>query len=185
MTPPRRSIATMFPAIIFIAIALALWFGLFLNPALIPSVMINKPVPQFELPAIANIGLPGLSSVDLKRGKVTLVNVWASWCIPCRDEQPVLLALARRGDLVLVGINNKDEPANAKAFLDSMGNPFSAIGSDLAGRTTIDFGSYGVPESFLIDGNGIIRYKIIGGITAQNLTVDLPREIFKAAKQLN
>jgi cytochrome c biogenesis protein CcmG, thiol:disulfide interchange protein DsbE len=181
MTPPRRSIATIFPAIIFLVIALALWVGLYRNPALIPSVMINKPVPQFDLPAIANVGVPGLSSADLQQGHVTLVNVWASWCIPCREEQPVLLELAKRQDLKLVGINNKDDPAKARAFLGETGNPFSAIGSGLAGRATIDFGSYGVPESFLIDGKGIIRYKIIGGITARNLNVDLPREIAKAA----
>jgi cytochrome c biogenesis protein CcmG, thiol:disulfide interchange protein DsbE len=185
VTAPRRSLATAFPVLIFLVIALALWFGLFLNPALIPSVLINKPAPEFNLPAIAEVGVPGLSSAELKKGKVTFVNVWASWCIPCRQEQPVLLELAKRSDIELVGINNKDEPANARAFLSAMGNPFAAIGSDLNGRTTIDFGTYGVPESFLIDGNGIIRFKIIGGITAENLNVDLPREIAKAAKPLN
>jgi cytochrome c biogenesis protein CcmG, thiol:disulfide interchange protein DsbE len=185
MIAPRRSIATIFPVIIFLAIALALWFGLFRNPSLIPSVLINRPVPEFNLPAIANMEVPGLSSADLKKGGVTLVNVWASWCIPCREEQPVLLELAKRHDLNLVGINNKDDPANASTFLATMGNPFKAIGSDITGRATIDFGTYGVPESFLIDGNGIIRFKIIGGITAEMLNVELPKQIELAKTALN
>jgi cytochrome c biogenesis protein CcmG, thiol:disulfide interchange protein DsbE len=168
------------PLIIFIAIAIAMWLGLDRNPSLIPSVMINKPVPPFNLPAITEVSVPGLASSDFAQGQVTLVNIWGSWCVPCREEQPILLELAKRKDVRIVGIDNKDEPANAKAFLDSMGNPFSAIGSDMNGRVTIDFGTYGVPETFLVDGKGIIRYKIIGGITAENLNIDLPREITKA-----
>jgi cytochrome c biogenesis protein CcmG, thiol:disulfide interchange protein DsbE len=168
------------PLIIFIAIAIAMWLGLDRNPSFIPSVMINKPVPPFNLPAITEASVPGLASSDLAQGQVTLVNIWGSWCVPCREEQPILLELAKRKDVKIVGIDNKDEPANAKAFLDSMGNPFSAIGSDMNGRVTIDFGTYGVPETFLVDGKGIIRYKIIGGIRAENLNVDLPREITKA-----
>jgi cytochrome c biogenesis protein CcmG, thiol:disulfide interchange protein DsbE len=170
------------PLVLFIAVAIAMWLGLDRNPSLIPSVMIDKPAPEFDLPAIADVGVPGLSSASLKQGKVTLVNVWASWCVPCREEQPILLELAKRTDVQLVGINNKDEPANARAFLGSMGNPFRAIGSDINGRATIDFGTYGVPETFLVDGKGIIRYKIIGGITVEHLKVDLPREITKIIK---
>jgi cytochrome c biogenesis protein CcmG, thiol:disulfide interchange protein DsbE len=173
------------PVILFLVFGVTIWLGLFRNPTLIPSVLIGKPVPEFSLPPISKLNMPGLNSSDLKKGKVTLVNIWASWCIPCRTEQPVLLELAKRTDLQLVGINNKDDPENARNFLGAMGNPFVAIGADPAGRTTIDFGTYGVPESFLVDGSGVIRYKIIGGITAQNLNVDLPREISKAAIPAN
>jgi cytochrome c biogenesis protein CcmG, thiol:disulfide interchange protein DsbE len=169
------------PVVLFFATAVVLYIGLAGDPKRIPSVLIGKSVPEFNLAAIPSLASPGLSSVDLKKGKVTLVNVWASWCIPCREEQPVLIELAKRTDLQIVGINNKDDPENARNFLGTMGNPFVAIGADPQGRTTIDFGTYGVPESFLVDGKGVIRYKIIGGITAQNFNVDLPREIAKAA----
>ncbi len=185
MTRKKSPRATLIPVLLFLGFAGFAWFGLAHDPKMIPSVLIGKPIPEFNLAALANLDLPALASADLKKGKVTLVNVWASWCAPCREEQPLLLELAKRGDLQVVGINNKDDPENARSFLGTMGNPFSAIGVDPTGRTTIDFGTYGVPESFLVDGQGIIRYKIIGGITAQMLNVDLPREIAKAAKPLN
>jgi cytochrome c biogenesis protein CcmG, thiol:disulfide interchange protein DsbE len=165
------------PFIFFAALAIAFALGLTRNPATIPSVLINKPVPEFVLPAIENLNLPALSSADLKRGKVSIVNIWASWCIPCRQEQPILLELAKRTDIQLVGINNKDEPENARNFLATYGNPFVAIGADTNGRVTIDFGSYGVPETFLIDGKGIIRYKLIGGLTPEFLNVELPKQL--------
>jgi cytochrome c biogenesis protein CcmG, thiol:disulfide interchange protein DsbE len=165
------------PFIFFATLAIAFALGLTRNPATIPSVLINKPVPEFVLPAIENLNLPALSSADLKRGKVSIVNIWASWCIPCRQEQPILLELAKRTDIQLVGINNKDEPENARNFLATYGNPFVAIGADTNGRVTIDFGSYGVPETFLIDGKGIIRYKLIGGLTPEFLNVELPKQL--------
>jgi cytochrome c biogenesis protein CcmG, thiol:disulfide interchange protein DsbE len=171
------------PAVLFVAIAAFLYVALAGDPKRIPSVLIGKPAPEFNLPAVAGINVPGLASSDLK-GHVTLVNVWASWCAPCREEQPLLLELAKRTDIRLVGINNKDEAANARDFLGSMGNPFSAIGADPTGRATIDFGTYGVPETFLVDANGIIRFKIIGGITPQMLNTQLPIEIAKAAQPL-
>jgi cytochrome c biogenesis protein CcmG, thiol:disulfide interchange protein DsbE len=165
------------PLIIFIAVAAALSVGLFRNPALIPSVLINKPAPEFSLPAIANLSVPALSSANLKEGEISVVNIWASWCIPCRQEQPILLELAKRTDLQLVGINNKDEPENARNFLATYGNPFAAIGSDLNGRVTIDFGAYGVPETFIVDGKGVIRYKVIGGLTPEFLHTELPKQL--------
>lgn len=152
---------------------------------MLPPVNIGKSVPAFMLAPLPGLNLPGLNSGDLKMGQVTLVNIWASWCVPCREEQPLLLALSKRSDIQLVGINNKDDPEKARDFLGLMGNPFRAIGVDPYGRTTIDFGSYGVPESFLVDGKGIIRFKIIGGLTAQSINVDLPREIAHAAQALN
>jgi cytochrome c biogenesis protein CcmG, thiol:disulfide interchange protein DsbE len=165
------------PLILFAAMTAALSVGLFRNPALIPSVLINKPAPEFSLPAIANINVPALSNADLKQGKISVVNIWASWCIPCRQEQPILLELAKRTDLQLVGINNKDEPDNARNFLTTYGNPFAAIGSDLNGRVTIDFGAYGVPETYIIDRRGIIRYKVIGGLTPEFLQTELPKHL--------
>jgi cytochrome c biogenesis protein CcmG/thiol:disulfide interchange protein DsbE len=173
------------PVALFLVVAVLLWLGLGGNPNRIPSVLIGKPAPEFNLETIKDVGVPGLSSVDLKNGKVTLVNIWASWCGPCREEQPILLQLAKRADIRVVGINNKDDPANARDFLGTMGNPFAAIGADPTGRTTIDFGTYGVPETFLVDGNGIIRFKIIGGITPEMLNGELSNQIAKAAKPLN
>jgi cytochrome c biogenesis protein CcmG, thiol:disulfide interchange protein DsbE len=176
--------AKLVPVLLFFTVAIFLYFGLAGDPKRIPSVLIGKPIPEFNLAAIPGLNVPGLASADLKQGQVNLVNIWASWCVPCREEQPLLLELAKRTDLRIVGINNKDDPENARTFLGTLGNPFAAIGADPAGRTTIDFGAYGVPESFLVDGNGIIRFKIIGGITPQMLNNELPIQIAKAAKPL-
>jgi cytochrome c biogenesis protein CcmG, thiol:disulfide interchange protein DsbE len=173
------------PILLFLVFAITVWFGLSRDPSKIPSVLIGKPVPAFELAAIPGMNLPGLKSADLKQGKVSLINVWASWCAPCREEQPLLLELAKRGDVQLLGINNKDDSDKARTFLELMGNPFVAIGADPTGRATIDLGTYGVPESYLVDGNGIIRFKIIGGLTAKSMQVDLPREIAKANAATN
>jgi len=165
------------PLILFLGLVIAFGFGLMRNPALIPSVLLNKPVPEFTLPALENLNRPALSSYDLKNGKISIVNIWASWCVPCRQEQPLLLELAKRVDVQVVGINNKDDPENARNFLANNGNPFSAIGSDLNGRVTIDFGAYGVPETFIVDGKGVIRFKVIGGLTADYINRELPQQI--------
>lgn len=173
------------PVVLFLGFAAMVWLGLSKDPRLLPPVNIGRAVPEFALQSLSGLNLPGITTADLKQGKITLVNIWASWCIPCREEQPLLLALSKRGDVQVVGINNKDDQEKARDFLGLMGNPFSKIGVDSNGRATIDFGSYGVPESFLVDGNGIIRFKIIGGLTAQSLNIDLPREIAKAAQPFN
>jgi cytochrome c biogenesis protein CcmG, thiol:disulfide interchange protein DsbE len=175
---------TLIPIMVFLGLAFLLFKGLYGDPKLIPSVLIGKPVPVFDLPAVSGIGVPGLKSDDLKQGQVTIVNIWASWCVPCRAENPVLMALSKRNDIRLVGINNKDDSENAKRFMATYGNPFVAIGADLSGRTTIEWGAYGVPETFVVDGKGIIRAKIIGGINPDMLNVYLPAEIAKAAKPL-
>jgi cytochrome c biogenesis protein CcmG, thiol:disulfide interchange protein DsbE len=174
----------LIPVLVFLIIAVILWIGLAGDPKRIPSVLVGKPAPEFNLAAIKGVNLPGLTTTDFK-GRITLLNIWASWCVPCREEQPFLLELAKRTDIRLVGINNKDDPTNAKDFLTTIGNPFAAIGADPAGRTTIDFGTYGVPESFLVDGDGIIRFKIIGGITEEMLNVELPKQIELAKMALN
>ncbi len=170
----------LIPVIVFAGLALIFWWGLFGNPSEIPSVLIGKPAPSFKLEPIKDLGLPGLASAELKQGGITVVNIFASWCVPCRQEHPLLMELAKRQDIRLVGINNKDEPDNARRFLGTLGNPFAAIGADPNGRVTIDWGSYGVPETFIVDGTGVIRFKWIGPISPDVLTGILSREIEKA-----
>lgn len=170
--PPRKARAwlTLLPVAVFVLLAVLFYRGLSGNPADVPSVLINKPVPAFTLSPIAGLDLPGLADGDLKKGEVTLVNVWASWCVPCREEHPLLMELASRGDVRVVGINYKDDPENARRFLVTLGVPFSAVGADPNGRAAVDWGVYGVPESFLVDGTGTIRMKWIGPLTREALT---------------
>ncbi len=168
---PSRSLArgwlTILPVTVFLVLAVILYRGLSGDPAEVPSVLINKPVPDFTLAPVEALNLPGLASGDLKKGDITLVNVWASWCVPCRTEHPLLMELARREDLRVVGINYKDDPENARRFLITLGVPFAAVGSDPNGRAAVDWGVYGVPESFLVDGEGVIRLKWIGPLTGE------------------
>jgi cytochrome c biogenesis protein CcmG/thiol:disulfide interchange protein DsbE len=138
------------------------------DPGLVRSVLIGKPAPAFTLAAPDGIATTGFDSAALK-GEVTVVNVFASWCIPCRDEHPLLVTLKERSGAKLYGINQKDQPQNAKAFLDELGNPYDAIGADTNGRVSIDWGVYGVPETFVIDATGTITYKHIGPMTLQSL----------------
>lgn len=170
------------PLVLFMTLA-----GLFLYKLatggqgdLIPSALIGKPVPAFELPALEGVGLPGLKTADLTAGGVTVVNVWASWCVPCRQEHPLLEEVAKDSRVRLVGINYKDEAENARRFLGSLGNPFAAIGTDTRGRSAIDWGVYGVPETFVIGRDGKIAYKHIGPITPESLQSKLKPEIEKA-----
>jgi cytochrome c biogenesis protein CcmG, thiol:disulfide interchange protein DsbE len=162
-----RRLLTILPVLVFAGLALLLWKGLSGDPSALPSVLINKPVPVFALPAVEGLGVPGFADADLRKGKVTVVNIWASWCGPCRQEHPILMDLAKRHDIVLVGINNKDDPANAARFLGALGQPFAAVGADTTGRVTIDWGGYGVPETFVVDGQGMIRHKHVGPLTAE------------------
>ena len=177
----KTRIVALLPVAAFILIGLLFWRGLSGDPGFLPSVLLNKPVPGFALEAIPELGIPGLKDADLKQGKVSVVNIWGSWCGPCRAEHPILMELAKRTDFTLVGINNKDQPENARRFLGTLGQPFAAIGADPNGRTTIDWGGYGVPETFIIDGKGIIRYKHVGPLA--NATV-LDAEIRKAEQPL-
>jgi cytochrome c biogenesis protein CcmG/thiol:disulfide interchange protein DsbE len=144
------------------------------DPSRLPSALIGKPAPTFELPPVEGLRdgdktIPGLTSAALKTGRVTVLNVWASWCAPCRIEHPVLMELAKNKDIQLVGLNYKDKPENARRFLGSFGNPFTAVGADDTGRTAIDFGVYGVPETFVIGPNGTIRHKHVGPLTPETL----------------
>ena len=149
------------PLIIFGAMVVLLAIGLTLNPRLVPSPLIDKPAPVFELPLLFKEG--SFSNEDLL-GHVTLVNVWASWCFACRQEHEVVKNLARSGVRV-VGLNYKDEPADAKNWLARLGNPYQVVAVDYDGRIAIDWGVYGAPETFLIDKQGIIRHKVIGPLS--------------------
>ncbi|HET7716150.1 MAG TPA: DsbE family thiol:disulfide interchange protein [Bauldia sp.] len=183
-TPKRRPrLIFLLPLAVFVALA-----AVFLNrletgsdPQAIPSALVGKPAPAFDLPPLEGVGLPGLKGTDLK-GAVTVVNVFASWCGPCRLEHPQLVDLAKDRRIRLVGINYKDVPANAVRFLDELGNPYAAIGVDTRGRAAIDWGVYGVPETFIVDANGIIRYKHIGPIDAGALDARVRPAIEAALK---
>ena len=150
--------------------ALVAIFALNMNrdPSLVRSVLINKPAPELTLPAVTGIGVGGLES-SLLQGKPTVVNVFASWCVPCRAEHPYLEALKAQTGVQLLGINQKDQPDNAVKFLAELGNPYDAIGADSDGRVSINWGVYGVPETFVVNPAGVITYKHIGPIDGQSL----------------
>lgn len=169
------------PLAVFAVILAFLFVGLGLNPREVPSPFIGKPAPAFQL---AQLHAPdrAFTQKDML-GQVWLLNVWASWCISCRDEHPLLVELAKGKTLPLVGLNYKDKPEEAKAWLKQFGDPFQISVSDLDGRVGIDFGVYGVPETFLIDKAGVIRYKHIGPITPDALEkkiLPLVRELQKS-----
>ena len=156
------------------------------DPSKIPSALIGRQAPQTALPALEGLSrdgavVPGLDPSVFK-GKVSLVNVWASWCVPCHDEAPLLTEMAKDKRLQIVGINYKDVPDNARRFLGRYGNPFSAVGVDSNGRGSIEWGVYGVPETFIVGRDGTIVYKLVGPITPQNLDRVLKVEIEKALK---
>ena len=151
------------PLIIFAVLVALLAVGLTLNPRLVPSPLIGKPAPEFELPLLLKQG--SFSNKDLI-GHVTLVNVWASWCFACRQEHEVVKSLARKG-VRIIGLNYKDEPDDAKNWLSKLGNPYQFIAADYSGRIAIDWGVYGAPETFLIDKSGIIRHKVIGPLSSE------------------
>jgi len=166
------------PLAIFLALAAIFFTRIGGDHSVVPSALINKPAPQLSLPALEGANTPPLDPVTY-RGNVTVVNVWASWCAPCRAEHPFLLQLAKDRRIRLAGINYKDQPANALKFLVQLGNPFAAIGVDTAGRAAIEWGVYGVPETFLVGRDGTIRYKQVGPVTAENY-LRLLAEIEKA-----
>jgi cytochrome c biogenesis protein CcmG/thiol:disulfide interchange protein DsbE len=172
--PRRFRLLFLLPALIFAALALLFVVRLHAgDPARLPSALIGRPVPAFALAPLDGLQaggrpVPGLAQGDLK-GRVTIVNVWASWCAPCRQEHPVLMDLARTGAARVVGINYKDNPENARRFLGALGNPFAAVGVDPNGRTAIDWGVYGVPETFIVGPDGTIRHKHVGPLTPETL----------------
>ena len=185
--PRTRRWVVALPLIGFVALA-----GLFLvrlyggDPSKIPSALIGRPAPQTAMPALEGLAIngnavPGLDPAAFK-GKVSVVNVWASWCVPCHDEAPLLTALARDKRLQMVGINYKDSPDNARRFLGRYGNPFSIVGVDGNGRGSIEWGVYGVPETFVVGREGTILYKMVGPVTPANVDSVLKVEIEKALR---
>ena len=157
----------LWPLAIFLALAVLLGVGLTLNPREIPSPLLNRPVPKFELPPVKGRTL-GLSSADL-RGEVAIVNVFASWCTACRDEHPLWMQLSASRIVPVHGLNYKDQPDDAAHWLDTFGDPYTRTGADIDGRVAIDWGVYGVPETYLIDQNGHIVFKQIGAVNARVL----------------
>jgi len=184
--PRRRRLLVLLPLAIFLALA-ALFFVQLgsSDPSRIPSALIGRPAPAANLAAVPGLlarngkPLPGIDATGFK-GAVTLVNVWASWCVPCHDEAPLLNALAEDSRIRLVGINYKDQPDNARRFLGRHGNPFAAAGADGNGRASMEWGVYGVPETFIVGRDGNIAYKLVGPITEANLDRALKPEIEKA-----
>ena len=155
--------ATLVPLFLFVLLVALFAVGLGLNPREVPSPLIGKPVPEFDLSPVKG-RTAGLSSRDL-RGEVTLVNVFASWCVPCRDEHGLLMDLHKRRVVTIHGLNYKDQPDDVAQWLAELGDPFTRTGADINGRVSIDWGVYGVPETFLIDAHGRIVYKHIGPLT--------------------
>jgi cytochrome c biogenesis protein CcmG, thiol:disulfide interchange protein DsbE len=155
------------PLVVFLVLVGFLYVGLGLNPHEVPSPLIGKPAPAFTLPQLHEPSR-NFSAADMK-GKVWLFNVWASWCESCKDEHPVLLALAQQNVVPIYGLDYKDKREDAEAWLHQAGNPYTLVASDADGRTGINYGVYGVPETYVIDKQGIIRFKQIGPITPDNL----------------
>jgi cytochrome c biogenesis protein CcmG, thiol:disulfide interchange protein DsbE len=185
--PRSRGWLMSLPLIAFAALAAIFWFQLGSgDPSRIPSALIGHPVPQTSLPPLQGLlddgaPVPGLDPATFK-GKVSLVNVWASWCIPCHEEAPLLTELAKDKRLQLIGINYKDAPDNARRFLGRYGNPFGIVGVDGNGRAAIEWGVYGVPETFVVGREGTIVYKLVGPVTPDNINSVLKVEIDKALK---
>ena len=177
--PRRRRLLTLAPLLIFGALALLFFARLFAGDAShIPSALIGQSAPPLDLPALD--GSAGLKDADLRQGHVSVVNIFASWCVPCHDEAPLLMQLARDSRIRVVGINYKDQADNARRFLGRYGNPFAASGADASGRAAIEWGVYGVPETFIVGRDGKIAYKLVGPITPDNIERVMKPEIEKA-----
>ena len=164
----RRNVLAFLPLALAAMLAVVLAWGLTRDPSTLPSTLIGKAVPEFALPPVKGRTL-GLSSTDLK-GEVSLVNVFASWCVACREEHPLFMKLAAQGTVPLHGLNYKDQPDDAAQWLDSLGDPYTRTGADISGRVAIDWGVYGVPETFVIGADGRVAYKHIGPVSEATLT---------------
>jgi cytochrome c biogenesis protein CcmG, thiol:disulfide interchange protein DsbE len=186
-TTRQRNILLLLPLVAFLALAALFFYRLGSgDPSRLPSALIGRPAPLTNLPPLPGLerdgkAVPGLSNASFA-GAVTVVNVWASWCVPCHDEVPFLEQLSKDKRIKLVGINYKDAPDNARRFLNRYGNPFAAAGADDNGRASIDWGVYGVPETYVVGRNGTIAYKLVGPITAENLKGAMLPAIEKALR---
>jgi cytochrome c biogenesis protein CcmG, thiol:disulfide interchange protein DsbE len=181
----RRRMLVLVPLVAFLALAalfvLRLGAG---DPSRIPSALIGRPAPRTDLPPLPGLerdgkAVPGLNRAEFQ-GRVTVLNVWASWCVPCREEAALLMTVAADPRVNVVGMNYKDQPDNARRFLGRYGNPFAANGTDGNGRAAIEWGVYGVPETFVLGRDGRIAYKLIGPVTPDNLEAALKPAIEKA-----
>jgi len=170
---------TLIPAIVFGVLVIFLGIGLTLNPREVPSPLIGKPAPQFVLSTLEDAGRK-LTPRDLS-GQAWVLNVFASWCGPCRDEHPLITDLAKRTSTPIYGLNYKDQQANAERWLKQFGNPYKSVLVDRDGRAGIDYGVYGVPETFVIDKNGVVRYKKVGPLTPDVIST----KILPLLKELN
>ena len=176
----------MAPLLIFAAMAGLFAFALTSgDPSKLPSALIGRPVPQTEFPPLEGLvengqPVPGFAAADLAKGRVSVVNFWASWCVPCIEEHPLLIALKARTGVDIYGVNYKDQPEAGRRFIGRYGNPFSAVGTDRAGRNAIEWGVYGMPETFVIDGAGKIAYKHVGPISDASLEKTLLPAIERA-----
>ena len=170
--PPLRRFGPALPLLIFAVLAGLFWYALQGgDPSRLPSALIGKPVPDFALQGIEGLSgadgksVSGFASADLAQGEPTIVNVFASWCVECQVEHPVLLALSQQPGIRLYGIDYKDDAASARRFLGRYGNPYARVGVDESGRVAIDFGVYGVPETYVVTGDGKIAYRHVGPLT--------------------
>jgi cytochrome c biogenesis protein CcmG, thiol:disulfide interchange protein DsbE len=182
----RLPLLRLLPVAMFVVVAV--FFALALrtgDPSLLPSTLVGKPVPATTFPGIEGLAAAGnsgggFSSADLAKGKISVVNYWASWCVPCIDEHPLLETLKEQAGVDIYGINYKDQAANARRFLGRYGNPYTAVGTDAQGRAAIDWGVYGTPETFVINGRGNVIYKHVGPISEDSLKSKLLPIIEKA-----
>jgi cytochrome c biogenesis protein CcmG, thiol:disulfide interchange protein DsbE len=171
--PFWRRLGPALPLIVFASLAALFWYGLHSgDPSKLPSALVGKEVPEFTLPPVDGLvdkGEPvqSFASADLKTGQPTLVNVFASWCVPCHEEHPLLADLAKQPGVRIFGINYKDDAAAARRFLGRFGNPYTRVGADASGRVSIDWGVYGVPETYVIGGDGKIAYRHVGPLTEE------------------
>lgn len=186
MSEPPRQVALRrrwwlaLPLLVFAGLAGLFWYALQGgDPSRLPSAMIGKEVPSFDLPPIEGLtadgaAIPGLDSAELAQGKPSIVNVWASWCVPCHEEHPLLMQLAKdKPGIRLFAINYKDDTENARRFLGRYGNPFGRVGADQSGTVAIDWGVYGVPETYVVAGDGKIIYRHVGPLTANAISKEL------------
>jgi cytochrome c biogenesis protein CcmG/thiol:disulfide interchange protein DsbE len=173
--PAKKRGWAFVPLMIFVAMAGLFAFALTSgDPSKLPSALIGRPVPQTDFPALEELlengrPVPGFHATDLAKGKVSVVNFWASWCGPCIEEHPLLIELRNRSGVDIFGVNYKDQPEAGRRFIGRYGNPFTAVGTDRSGRNAIEWGVYGMPETFVIDGAGKIAFKHVGPISKESL----------------
>ena len=179
----RRSVVTLVPLVAVTGLLGVFAVGLGRDPSIMPSTLIGRAVPDFDLPPVQGRSL-GLATTDL-RGEVSLVNVFASWCLACREEHPLFMRLARDQVVPVHGLNYKDAPGDAARWLDTMGDPYTRTGADRSGRVGIDWGVYGVPETFVVGADGVIAYKHIGAITDQVLSDTILPQIERLRAEAN